>query len=1283
MAAEYSPHFRRVHELATEALSFGLRRNKVPLLLVSHDPGHFGFGSAGLGSRPPSMRPIFNDISRPALAVTLAAILLFGLLAAGAPALADNPFDAYQTELGRQASQQGRRPAGVLPLLELWRGYPWADGEVTRGELERLAADRRLSAPRRAYAGGLLGRAQLRTGDAATAAETTRSLGYVTDFRVIGSFDDEGKRGFSAELPPETERSAPWDSSAHYTGKERQVSWRPYPAETTHFGFVNFDALFRPFESACGFAETFVEVDSARPLTLWVGNGGATKVYWNGEVVLEDEVYRQPDPDRHVATVAAHEGWNRLLVKLCVADATWGFYLRIGDATGAPAAGITVDGSAHHDVPTGPPAGVRLPRRPLRSELAALEAAASGPRARPAALEALARFLAFTGADDPVERRARQLAARAADASPTVGRLVLAASLADERGEMQRFAARAHEVAPGDREGQLLHARMIAGGPSPEDALPLLDALAGEDRVSMQAGLLRAQLLGRLEFTDAALAQAAALAERAPTAPGFLSAWAHHAESAERADETIEIRRRLVAARHDATRSRRVLALDALRRGDRRALDEQLDALAALVRDQGSADLFLSRIYEGLGENDRALEALRRARTRAPEDATVVAAEGRMLLRSGQTDAAAQSLRQALALRPQDAETRELLEQLEPEERRDEAFAIERRELLARRTDSSGYPVTILQDLTVNTVFQNGLGSNFRQYSAQAHDDQGARQLRTYSIQFDPDTQRVDIRAARVYKRGGGTLEATQTFERQLGEPWYRVYYDTRALVVVFPTIEPGDTIELQYRIDDVAHRNLFADYYGDLTYLQGFAPIVRQDYVLMTPTSREFFFSEPRLRGLVHDQTVEGETRIDHFHAENVPAIRDEQSMPGMTEIAPYLHVSTYRTWEDVGRWWWGLIQDQLVADDHLKNIVRELVSDAPDVETKVRRIHDWVVGHTRYVALEFGIHGYKPYRVPLIVQRGFGDCKDKASLLYTMFREAGIDARIVLVRTRRNGAINDLPASLSVFDHAIAYVPELDLYIDGTAEHSGTRELPEMDQGVTVLVVGPDDARLTRTPVLGPDRSRRERHVAITVEEDGAATLEVEERVIGSGAPAYRAQYAAEGTRRERFERRLRSIFPGLVLESQEMENLDDLEAPIELRYRARVPQLGRRDGGDLVVPATVLDDLTRAMARNPERRHPLDLGGTNSYFEERVVRAPRGFTIGEVPAGGEATSEFGSLSVSVEQSGREVTARTEFSITRDRISAEDYPAFRRWVERADAILGQRIHLTAGGAR
>ena len=182
------------------------------------------------------------------------------------------------------------------------------------------------------------------------------------------------------------------------------------------------------------------------------------------------------------------------------------------------------------------------------------------------------------------------------------------------------------------------------------------------------------------------------------------------------------------------------------------------------------------------------------------------------------------------------------------------------------------------------------------------------------------------MRLARIHRRSGEVLEATQSFEQQLGEPWYRIYYDTRARVLVFPDLEPGDVLELRWRIDDIAHRNLFADYYGDLRFLQGYSPIRRKEYVLITPRGRSFHFNTPEMEGLQHDRSVDGETNIDRFVALDVPAIHSEPNMPGMTQVAPYLHVSTYENWADVGRWYWGLIQDQLLLDDDLRSTVRGL---------------------------------------------------------------------------------------------------------------------------------------------------------------------------------------------------------------------------------------------------------------------------------------------------------------------------------------------------------------------
>ncbi len=1212
--------------------------------------------------------------------------LAFGLvaLAFSASAVAQdapNPFESEGRRLESEVRRGGRSARAILPLIELDRMWGNLRPEVAFAHLDRLASERRLSPAVRAYAGALRARARTRMGDPDATRRELEELGYLSRWRVIGPFDNEGKTGFERVYPPEAARMEPLDLEATYEGRERPVRWRTYP-EVTRGGYVSFHAVFRPRANVCGYAETFVSSERAQALTLWVGGGGATRVWWNGEVVLEDAAYRSPHRDRAVAVVGAHAGLNRVLIKACATDGGWGFFARVADGRGEPASGVTssADAPAEAVAQIAPGPGVsRLPRAPM-APFAALSAAAEGESASAQALEDLARFLVRTGADDPAEDQARELASRAAERDPTIERLAFAASLATQRGVSMRFAARAEELDADAPTTLLLRAGLASGGPSPEAALPILDQLEPGTTEWMRGAVLYASILNTLGLGETARARIEAAAALAPGAPTWIAARAGAAGATSRRDALIALRREVVDARWDDLGSRRVLIDDALTRGDADAVLEQLAVYERLSASRSSTYTMIAELYEALGRTDNALAAFRRGLEVAPEEAGLHVARGRMLLRAGQQDAAADALSRALALRPQDAPTRELLESLSPQERMDEAYAVDADVLLARRHEGGGYPLSILENLTVNTVFESGLGSSFRQIVVQIHDTEGARQWRSYPIQFDPDVQRVDVRQARVF-RDGEQLRATRFFERQLGNPAYRIYYDTRAFVVAFPDLEPGDVVELRYRIDDVAPRNLFRDYYGDLTYLQRGVPMASIDYVLIAPASRDLYFNEPSMQGLEREVTERGDQRIYRYHAADVPALRPEPSMPGQTDRVPYLHVSTYQTWEEVGRWYWGLIQDQLHADEDLRRTVRELVEDAPDLRTKVQRIYDWVIRNTRYVALEFGIHGFLPYRVPEIVDRGFGDCKDKASLIYTMLREAGIDARIVLTRTRRNGEIRDLPASLAVFDHAIAYVPELDLYLDGTAEFTGIDELPRMDQGVTVLRVGPQSVELARTPMLPSAAARRTRQVELVLAADGSGQIEVDDVIVGVGSPSYRSRYQSEGLRRERLERSTRSLFPGIEIREFSFENLDDYNAPVRIHYTATAPTIAVRDGPSLRVAPTLLGGLTSRLASASTRRLPLELGARSSYVEDRRVRMPRGWTVGELPDGGVAESRFGRVSVEVTRDGRDVRARTEFAIEADRVAPADYAAFRRWVEAADRLLRQRILLSPGG--
>ena len=96
---------------------------------------------------------------------------------------------------------------------------------------------------------------------------------------------------------------------------------------------------------------------------------------------------------------------------------------------------------------------------------------------------------------------------------------------------------------------------------------------------------------------------------------------------------------------------------------------------------------------------------------------------------------------------------------------------------------------------------------------------------------------------------------------------------------------------------------------------------------------------NEPTLPGLQpHASRSSGERRIDRYVAEDLPAIVSEAGMPGLTEVSPYLHVSTYKDWQDVGRWYWGLIKDQLYADESLKRTVARADAERAGSRTQGR---------------------------------------------------------------------------------------------------------------------------------------------------------------------------------------------------------------------------------------------------------------------------------------------------------------------------------------------------------
>lgn len=1196
--------------------------------------------------------------------------------------------EARLDERTQEAIAHRRDTHGAVSILRAWEQRDWVAPTRMIDRLRSISSAAGISPENASLARLYEARIRRRVGQRREAEQIAQSLGFVQRWVVLGALDNEGRGGFALETEPEAQRYRALDMDASYAGKERPARWRAMP-ELSVLGMIPLAAAVRPEQNVCAFAHTVATVRGRAPVdaTLWFGAAGQSKVYVNGAAVLTDDVPRvAPFPDRQGARVRLRPGANRILVKVCVTTEPLAFFARWTAANGAPLdATYDADPSLATalEVPTTP-----VVAAPLVGTLAALQSRAQNERATADDLEDYARWLSGTGSNPAAEDTAVDFAVRAAERSPSVARWLLAADL--RRGRNNRIAAiqAAMELDPSDPLPVLALAHERRIGVRPEDALPLIDRVLAANPNDVTARVERALVLDSTGLALAARAELERAANAAPHAAALLELRVTMAERARLGDEALSLRRALSELRDDDAVLHRELANEARTRGDRATVRRESEAALAVMPYDTALYGTIAELYESAGERDAALAVLHRALDIAPDAAELWKAQGEMQIRMGLRDDARTSLRRALALRPQDRAVRQHIEALEPAvPRPDEALAEAPSVFLRRRTAEGSraaedYRMRSLHELTVRTVFPNGLSSTYRQMVFEVLTPEGAQEYRQIPVGFDQDTQRFELRGAKIYHRDGSIDESTGLEEYTVSGGASRMYYDTREMVVSFPRLQVGDVVEVKYRVDDVAQRNAFADYFGDLEIFQSDTPRASVRYVLRAPMGRQFYFRAPELRGLARTERDEpSNTHVYDFVARDVPPVTPEENAPGVTERAAYLHVSTYRTWEEVGRWYWGLISEQLRADDRVRSIAQRATRGMTEPRDKVRAIYNWVIQNTRYVALEFGIHGFKPYRVTDVCTRGFGDCKDKASTIVTMLREVGIDASIVLVRTRRNGDIDASPASLAVFDHAIAYVPPMPgypdgLFLDGTAQNSAMDELPSMDQGAMGLVVNQrGEGRLVHLPFVQAQQNRVEVRTELDISPAASGRLRATHELRGPDAGSLRATMEAQATRVERIERWLSGANPGARVSNVRTGDLRDVDQPARLEYEAEIPAVGTRQGETLRFAPTPSPQLTSEYGERSSRVSDVMLPGPLTVHDHRTVRLPAGSAVSELPPAASIRTQWVSLEYTLQHAGTTITVDRTLTYHVDRVSVRDYQAFRDACQRIDEALGRRV--------
>ncbi|MGZ3181135.1 MAG: DUF3857 domain-containing transglutaminase family protein [Telluria sp.] len=340
------------------------------------------------------------------------------------------------------------------------------------------------------------------------------------------------------------------------------------------------------------------------------------------------------------------------------------------------------------------------------------------------------------------------------------------------------------------------------------------------------------------------------------------------------------------------------------------------------------------------------------------------------------------------------------------------------------------------------------------------------------------------------------------------------MFQDTHVKTVVFPDVEVGDQLAVHY----VVRRRvpLFPGQFEDIS-ASAFYANPEFHLIYDMPASMPLHADAVGFEA-VPEPAPPGR-RIYHWHYVPGPNQRIESQSVSYLDYGKRLAVSTFPDYAAFARAYEERARDKAQPDGAIRRLAQDATAGLAEPRAQALALSDWVRKNVRYVGVYVGPGGVVPHAAAMVLENRYGDCKDHASLLVALLSAAGIEATPALVNSGNAYKLPSVP-TLGVFNHAITYVPSLDLYLDPTAEGVLAGYLPKSVLGKPVLLTA--TGTLAHTPAAQAARMRT--FTRFGIGRDGRSSFSVTKTTEGAIAEAYRsAVREARQSDRELFVQRM----------------------------------------------------------------------------------------------------------------------------------------------------------------
>lgn len=508
--------------------------------------------------------------------------------------------------------------------------------------------------------------------------------------------------------------------------------------------------------------------------------------------------------------------------------------------------------------------------------------------------------------------------------------------------------------------------------------------------------------------------------------------------------------------------------------------------------------------------------------------------------------------------------------------------------------------------------------------------------------------------------------------------PGYSLFQDSR--IKFIDALEPKAypyTVSIDY---ETSYKSTF--------YLPDFRPL---DSWGMAIRKAQFVLRDHQAEGIMH-RMVNWSEEVKPLEdggftvtMRDVPAIEWEPKAPTLFQIAPYMEITpaqfkmdhtagSFSSWTAFGDWISELNTGHRSVSKSTEQALLDRISDAKTDYEKAKRTYEFLQENTRYVSIQMGIGGFKPFSPAEVERVGYGDCKALSNYMVTLLGIAGLEANYSLVYSGRNSrrTVPSFPANN--FNHVIVCLP-LDgdtVWLECTSQILPFNYLSPSTSDRYALAIENSSSKLVRTPKVSDAPSLLRSEIHCEIDKHGDAHLQVTSLGTGAFFPEYCYLAQSSGVQQKEWvedrytsdeEAAERAIFSqdGLLGSATVA-----FEHPKGLIKAGQLGFLGRR---------IVKEELDlKPLKSGTERKLPIVIAQDEVFEEAWTIQAPPKYKFSRLPENVAVINDMGAFNLEIKTEEESVECTIQLKLKSGTYPPERVEDFNALVTPWDKFKGSK---------